>query len=113
MKTWFGRLTKFCLLALCVTWLEIHVNNWTHTEGVPAGFCAGMVDGALMPMSMPALMAGRDMPIYAVRNAGRIYKLGYTIGVNGCGAVFFGVVFWRFARWNNARRLRSSPGMQP
>ena len=55
-------------------------------EGV-AGFAYGMLHGALMPMAMPALVAGQDVIIYAERNTGRTYKLGYTIGINLCGIV--------------------------
>jgi hypothetical protein len=67
----------------------------------PAGFARGVVQGALMPMAMPNLLVGRDVVIYAARNTGRTYRLGYTLGVNGCGLVFFGLFFWRM------RRLRS------
>lgn len=54
-----------------------------------------------MPMSMPNLLIGHDVTIYAPRNTGRSYKLGYTAGVNGCGLLFFGFSFWRV---NRARR---------
>lgn len=52
-----------------------------------------------MPMSMPNLLVGRDITIYSSHNTGVRYKLGYTAGVNGCGAIFFGVLFWRLNRW--------------
>lgn len=68
----------------------------------PAGFIHGVVQGALMPIALPNLAVGKDVPIYATRNTGRTYKLGYTIGVNACGLVFFGFFFWR------VRRLRSA-----
>jgi hypothetical protein len=57
-----------------------------------------------MPMAMPNLLVGRDVSIYSANNTGLSYKLGYTSGVNGCGAIFFGVVFWRFNRWRNQTR---------
>lgn len=65
----------------------------------PAGFARGMVHGAMMPCALPNLLVGKDVTIYAVENTGRTYKLGYTVGVNGCGAIFFGVFFWRVNRW--------------
>ena len=71
----------------------------------PAGFARGLLHGALMPLSWPNLLLGHDVTIYAVRNTGRLYKLGYTAGVNGCGVVFFGAFFWRVNRW----RKRSQP----
>src|ERR1051325_7738000 len=61
----------------------------------PAGFTRGVLQGALMPMSMPNLLVGKDVTIYSPNNTGVTYKLGYTTGVNGCGAIFFGVFFWR------------------
>ena len=65
----------------------------------PAGFGRGLLHGALMPMALPNLVIGQDVTIYAPSNTGRFYKLGYTAGVNGCGALFFGMFFWRINRW--------------
>ncbi len=62
-------------------------------SGQLPGFTGGMVHGALMPMALPRLLLGFDVEIYAARNAGRSYKIGYTCGVNACGAVFFGLVY--------------------
>lgn len=64
----------------------------------PAGFGRGVLHGAIMPLAMPNLMVGRDMTIYSSVNTGRTYKLGYTLGVNGCGLLFFGFFFWRLKR---------------
>ncbi len=66
-------------------------------ERVP-GFRLGILHGALMPVALPSLLLGRDVPIYAERNQGRTYKLGYIAGINICGFVFFGLAFWRPAR---------------
>jgi hypothetical protein len=63
-----------------------------------AGFGRGLLHGALMPMALPNLLVGKDVPIYATNNTGVNYKLGYTAGVNACGAVFFGCFFWRWSR---------------
>lgn len=71
-------------------------------SGRRAGFCQGMLQGALMPMAMPSLLVGRDVMIYAENNTGRTYKLGYTAGVNACGAIFFGYAFWRWRRLKEA-----------
>lgn len=64
----------------------------------PAGLVRGMVQGAMMPMAMPNLLFGRDVVIYSANNTGRTYKLGYTLGTNVCGAIFFGLFFWRIRR---------------
>ncbi len=52
-----------------------------------------------MPAALPNLLMGNDVPIYAEKNTGCTYKLGYTAGVNGCGLLFFGFFFWRVNRW--------------
>jgi hypothetical protein len=60
-----------------------------------AGFHLGLIHGALMPAAFPSLLLGRDVPIYAQNNVGRLYKLGYIGGINCCGFVFFGFAFSR------------------
>ncbi len=75
----------------------------------PAGFPRGVLQGALMPMALPNLLVGRDVMIYSEHNTGVPYKLGYTSGVNGCGAIFFGFLFWRVTRWR--RGARNSPAV--
>ena len=73
----------------------------------PAGFGRGILHGALMPMALPNLVIGQDVTIYAPSNIGRLYKLGYTLGVNGCGALFFGMFFWRVTRLRKQLRSRA------
>lgn len=80
----------------CVTSFFSHLSN--RNPG-PAGFARGVLHGALMPCALPNLLVGRDVTIYAPVNTGRTYNLGYTVGVNGCGAIFFGFFFWRISRW--------------
>jgi len=72
---------------------------WMESRHTAAGFFQGMAQGALMPCSLPNLLFGHDVTIYAPNNTGLTYKLGYTVGVNTCGAIFFGFVFWRLNRW--------------
>jgi hypothetical protein len=38
---------------------------------------------------------GKDVPIFAQNNNGRIYKVGYIAGINLCGLLFFGLAFSR------------------
>lgn len=61
-----------------------------------------------MPLALPNLAVGNDIIIYAPNNVGRLYKLGYTIGVNGCGLIFFGFLFWRLSRWRRAAIARQT-----
>jgi hypothetical protein len=50
---------------------------------------------------------GQDVSIYQTDNTGRTYKLGYTLGVNACGLIFFSIFFWRLSR---LRRLLRQKG---
>ncbi|HXC36355.1 MAG TPA: hypothetical protein VNV43_10800 [Candidatus Acidoferrales bacterium] len=60
-----------------------------------ADFNMGLLEGALMPAALPGLLAGHDLPIYAPNNSGRGYNIGYILGINTCGTLFFGIAFWR------------------
>ena len=66
-----------------------------YRPGSVPGFRLGMLHGALMPMALPTLLMGRDVPIYAATSTGRTYKIGYIAGINLCGLTFFGVAFWQ------------------
>jgi len=97
------RLLLVALIGTTIVWM-IHRSSERLDHAVePAGFARGMLHGALMPMAMPNLLLGQDVTIYAPQNRGRLYKLGYTVGVNGCGALFFGLFFWRIQRWRKAK----------
>ncbi len=87
----------------CVTNFFSHVSN--RSSG-PAGFARGVLHGALMPCALPNLLVGKNVTIYAPNNTGRTYNLGYTVGVNGCGAIFFGFFFWRISRWRRGMQRR-------
>lgn len=84
--------------------LILHYSSKSAKDGQPAGFAQGVLHGALMPGAMPHLLLGNDVTIYAEHNTGRTYKLGYTVGVNGCGAIFFGILYYRFSRWRKKRQ---------
>lgn len=85
-----------CAVALALVLTQaMQSANARLPAGRPAGFWAGMAHGAVMPAAFPALILGRDVMIYAADNTGVPYKLGYTLGVNACGAVFFGLFYRR------------------
>ncbi len=48
-----------------------------------------------MPVALPTLLMGRDVAIFAPNNDGRGYKIGYILGINLCGLVFFGTAMRR------------------
>jgi len=95
-----SRVAAILLLAFGIGWTLNRVAQQLDRSNRPAGFVRGLVQGALMPASMPNLLIGHDVVIYAEKNNnGVFYKLGYTMGVNACGAIFFGIFYWRLKRW--------------
>ncbi len=93
------RVVVFLLLAFAIGAVLNRVAASLEHNSQPAGFGRGVLQGALMPMALPNLLVGRDVTIYSQVNTGVRYKLGYTAGVNACGALFFGVLYWRISRW--------------
>jgi hypothetical protein len=109
LLAWAKRLVRLAISIACIFAIAVIVGAALNRaaaalerSGKEAGFCQGMLQGALMPMAMPSLLVGRDVTIYAESNTGRSYKLGYTAGVNACGAIFFGYAFWRWKRLKEA-----------
>jgi hypothetical protein len=83
------------LVTLVFGWLYGWAAPWAYSGKPPAGFGYGLLHGAMMPLSLPSLVIGKEVPIYAVENSGRWYKIGYICGVNICGLAFIGPLFWR------------------
>src|SRR5271170_2960439 len=101
-KNFFRRLKKILqkILTLIVVTIVFgyfysRVSPFAFPKNKTAGFGYGMLHGALMPIALPSLVIGRDVPIYAADNSGRYYKIGYICGINLCGIAFFGPIFWR------------------
>jgi len=90
------RVAGFLLLAWVVGRVSHGISDREAVRTVPAGFWTGVLHGAAMPCALPTLALGHDPIIYTPLNEGRVYKLGYTLGVNACGAVFFGVTYRRY-----------------
>jgi len=98
------RVMCFLVVGTCLAW---GINRSAAAQARSkraAGFGRGVLHGALMPLALPNLLMGCDVAIYAENNTGRTYKLGYTVGVNGCGLLFFGLLFWRLGSWTRAGR---------
>jgi hypothetical protein len=100
------RLAVLMALGFAIGWCLNRAEAALEKRHEPAGFVRGLVQGALMPITMPNLIFGHDVAIYAANNTGRTYKIGYTLGVNTCGLIFFGFFFWRVRRM----KLRLSSG---
>jgi hypothetical protein len=104
---------RFWAVKLAILILTGLLFGWGYNWAAPrfyrpervAGFWLGTLHGALMPIALPSLLMGNDVPIYAPNSNGRSYKLGYIAGINGCGLVFFGLAFWR----PNRQQQKPSP----
>ncbi|MBU6409177.1 MAG: hypothetical protein KGR98_02205 [Verrucomicrobia bacterium] len=91
-------LVRKIVVLTVVTVLFGYFYGWAAPRAFPngrSGFAYGLLHGALMPIALPSLVIGRDVPIYATDNSGRGYKIGYICGINVCGFVFFGSLFWK------------------
>jgi hypothetical protein len=97
-QRWLMRLLGLVALAGLIGWTLQQSAKTLNADPRPAGFGRGLLHGILMPIAWPNLLLGNDVPIYAAHNTGVPYKLGYTLGVNGCGALFFGMFYWRLHR---------------
>jgi hypothetical protein len=88
-----------CVAMTALTIVLVVLQGWAaprfYKSDRTAGFEMGLLEGALMPAALPALLAGHDLPIYAPNNAGRPYNIGYIFGINACGTLFFGIAFWK------------------
>jgi hypothetical protein len=82
--------------------LLVYLQGWasrnSYNSENEADFKMGILHGVLMPAAFPGLLAGHDLPIYAPNNTGRNYKIGYILGINTCGTVFFGLAYWGMGR---------------
>ncbi len=95
IKLILRKAVTLAIVTLVFGWLYSWASPWAYPPDRAVGFGYGMLHGALMPLSLPSLVVGRDMPIYDDNNSGRIYKIGYICGVNVCGLLFIGPIFWR------------------
>lgn len=101
---WLPKALYFVCIALLIGFLFRLTTPKSDQPEDAAGFAIGVLHGAMMPASMPSLVMGVDVPIYASNNAGIPYKLGYTVGVNACGALFFGLLFFQFMKLKRQKK---------
>ena len=85
---------RLVLISVVLGWLYAWGSPKVYPLEGKLGFGHGCLHGALMPMALPSLVMGNNVEIFAANNSGRGYKLGYIIGINVCGLVFFGSAFW-------------------
>ena len=92
-KTWAGKVVTLVVMGVVLGFGYDWAAPRFYGPTRPASFFLGMLHGALMPTALPALVIGKDVPIYASGFTGRSYKIGYIAGINLCGVLFFGVAF--------------------
>jgi len=88
------------LLGFCQNWMAPRY----YGPELVAGFHLGVIHGTVMPAALPTLLMGKDVAIYAPTNEGRPYKIGYILGINLCGTLFFGFSFLRFPKTKKQRK---------
>ena len=103
MKIILRKIVTLATVTVLLGWLYGWASPWAFHKDKTAGFGYGMLHGALMPIALPSLVIGKDVPIYAADNSGRFYKIGYICGINLCGIAFFGPIFWRPAKRSKPR----------
>jgi hypothetical protein len=94
-RFWAVKITVLVLLGLLLGVVYDWAAPRFYGRDRVAGFHMGVMHGALMPAALPTLLLGKDFPIYAPNNIGRGYNIGYILGINACGTLFFGLGFWR------------------
>lgn len=95
------------IVAFLFGWLYAWVSPWAFPRQQTAGFGYGILHGVMMPLSLPSLVTGHDVQIYDNHNTGRLYKIGYICGVDICGIVFIGPLFWRPRKLTSANSAKS------
>jgi hypothetical protein len=95
IQRWLRKALAVAIVTVVFGWFYGWSSPWAFPRNHTADFKYGVLHGALMPLSLPALVMGKDVPIYAADNTGRSYKIGYICGINACGLLFFGAAFRR------------------
>ena len=104
LRGWAAKAGRLVLVGVLFGWAYAWAAPKLYQPDSVPGFWLGCAHGGLMPIALPSLLMGKDVPIYAERNTGRPYKLGYIAGINLCGFVFFGLLFWQPGRSGREKR---------
>lgn len=94
-REWIKKVVVFAVTILLLSWFYGWASPGAYPKDRPLGFGHGALHGALMPMALPSLVLGQDVEIFAANNSGRPYKIGYIVGINLCGLLVFGSMFWK------------------
>lgn len=94
-RQWLQKAALFGLTIVLLSWFYAWASPWAYPKDRPLGVEHGALHGALMPMALPSLVTGNNVDIFAANNNGRPYKIGYIVGINVCGLLVFGSLFWK------------------
>jgi hypothetical protein len=94
-RDWLKKAAVFLAVTVSAGWLYAWASPLVYPRDTLLGFKYGVAHGGLMPMALPSLVMGQDVEIFAANNSGRPYKIGYIVGINLCGLLFFGSAFWK------------------
>lgn len=92
---WIKKIFVLVAVAVLMGWFYAWASPRVYPRETRFGFGYGLLHGALMPMALPSLVMGLDVDIFAANFSGPHYKIGYICGINMCGLIFFGSVFWK------------------
>src|SRR6478735_6033428 len=73
---------RLVIAGILLGYLYAWASPLVYPKDRPLGFAFGFAHGGLMPMALPSLVIGKNVPIFAENNNGRLYKLGYICGIN-------------------------------
>ena len=93
LRRWINKAISLVVAGLLTGWAYEWATPRLYHPEVKAGFWPGALHGALLPVALPSLLMGQDVPIFTANNTGRSYKVGYIAGINLCGLLFFGLAF--------------------
>ena len=108
LRRWVRKAATLAVTTLAFGYLYGWAAPWAFPQTGEMGFGRGALHGALLPLALPSLLLGKEVPIYAVQGGGRHYKIGYIVGINLCGLAFFGPLFWRPSRPAEAVKTTNS-----
>ncbi|MBL9136246.1 MAG: hypothetical protein JNK85_10275 [Verrucomicrobiales bacterium] len=88
-----ARILRVAVTLVALSLFYEWASPWAYPKDRKVDLTYGALHGAMMPMALPALLLGRDVPIFAEDHTGRWYKVGYIAGINLCGILVFGSAF--------------------
>ncbi len=67
LQRWLRKALTLAIVTVVFGWFYGWASPWAFPKSRTADFKYGVLHGALMPLSLPTLLMGKDVPIYAPR----------------------------------------------